>query len=229
MQKLSYGALADLSIGGEGTGVIPDNQLPKLMVRANNALVALYTRFPLQIRTLILEAVDGISTYHLRAEYAQTSGSTQPTKYIKDTVADPFLGDLLQIEHVYDGEHNELPFNVRNDECSIRTTSYDSLELELPKTGDRYHIEYRARHEVFPLVPADLSLLQVRLPAQLEEAFMAHIAGNVYGAINSPQAMAKGQELLARFEAECAFLEDRNAVSQSQVSENSSFERGGWV
>lgn len=244
-QKLSIGPLSDLPIAGEGSGTVPVENYAKLILRVNAALVALYTRFPLQLRTLTLTAVDGIQTYYLRTAFAQTSGSTEVNKYIQDTVADPFKGDVLMVAGVYDGEHAALPLNDRNDCKSWFTTSYDSLAMDYPATGDTYYIEYRARHAEIPLnvVPlvngapppgatdpiTIIGAIDVRIPPQLETALLAHIAANMYGSVGSDAALAKSQMHLSQYEGECAFYEERNTFNQSFESTNVKPLQNGWV
>jgi hypothetical protein len=230
LKELSYGPLQDLAIGGNGSGVIPAESVPKVILRINNALTALYTRFPLQKRTIVIETVDGLASYHLRKDYAQTSSSTEVNKYIKDTVADPFLGDVLMVEHVYDANHCELPLNQRKDCRSWHTQAYDSLLMDYAKTGDRYFIEYRAAHALVPFTPADPALVEIRIPPALKLALQHHVAANIYGSMNGENVLAAMQKFLNQYEGECAFVENKNAVTQTEGTEPTErFERGGWV
>ncbi|WP_199097199.1 hypothetical protein [Dyella sp. ASV21] len=248
LQKLSYGQLSELPIAGEGTGVVPEANIPKLVVRINDALAKLYARFDLQKRTVILETVDGVYAYQLAPQFAQTSGSSEPNKYLKDTVANPFLDDVLQVTAILanqaalptdpnyittprldENDYIPMPLNDVEDRLSWHTLSFDTLAMDYPKTGDRYFIQYRAKHAPIPLKPDDLDKVQIRIPSQLETALLSHIAGNVYAGMSMEMSLAKSQQLLALYEAECKFHEERDTFTQFNESGNVKPLLGGWV
>jgi len=230
LQKLSYGPLSELSIAGTGSGSVPVENVPKLVHHIGNALVALYTRFPLQLRTLELETVDGLFEYPLRTAFAQTSSSTELNKFIKDSAFDAFTGDVLKVVGITDVlTGDELPLNRRHDDLSWFITSYDTVRMGYPKTGDRYRIEYRARHAPLPVNPTAPEEIELRLPIELEAAFLAHIAGGVYGSMSMEGALAKAQGFMATFEGECSQHENANTWDQHNEPENTRFEQGGWV
>ncbi len=231
LQKLSYGPLAELAIGGTGSGSVPSENIPKLVHHTNNALIALHTRFPLRLKILDLETVDGVFEYFLRQRFALTSGSTEIHKYIKDSVLDPFTGDLLKINSISDLNGCEVPLNKKGNELSWFTTGYDSLRMYYPVTGTSYKIEYRARHAALSVNPDEdeRELFQLAIPAELEPALVAHIASNVYGSMSMEGALAKSQNFMATYENEVAIQENVNTWDQHHTAENTAFERGGWV
>lgn len=229
LRDLSLGPLADLIAFGAGDGTILEPQRPKVLVRLNDALRDLYRRFPLQLKTLIVEAVDGVHQYPLRREHAQTSDSSQVNKFIKDSLADPFQEDVLGIEHVYDAKHCELSLNDRHDPLSLHTPAFDVLEIGYPVTGERYLVEYRAAHapiDVMTSAPAEIS---VRIPTTLINALKLRVAAGVHEGAGSEGAAAKAAAYLELYEAECTRLELANQLQSSTVDTNTKFERGGWV
>lgn len=230
-RDLSLGHLADLPSFGEGDGLIEPTQLSKFLLRANDALRAVYARFPLQMQTIIVEAVDGVHLYPLRKEYALTSGSVQPNKFIKDSVANPFKEDVLGIEHVFDGEHCELSLNDRNDPTSLHTPSFDVLQIDKPKTGDRYHVQYRAMHEPVPMTVTETEMVNVplRIPAALLSAFKFHIASGLHEGGGSEGTTAKSIMYASAYETECIQLEKTNALNHSMVDTNIKPELRGWI
>lgn len=229
LQKLSYGPLVDLTIAGEGSGTVPAANIPKLVLKANDALAALYARFPLQKKTITLATVDGIFNYVLDPKYAQTSTADVPNKYIQDTSDDPFIGDILTVCEVATADGVTLALNDRGDEWSWFTPAFDTLRLSYPKTGDTYQITYRAKHLPLELNPADPAAVQIRLPEVLEPALLAHIAGFVYAGIGSDAALAKSKFHLNRFEAECQLHEDLDTFHNSQTTTHACVRDTGWV
>ena len=247
LAKLSYGPLSELAMAGEGSGVVPAASIPKLIIAINDALVKLYTRFSLERKTLVLETVDGIYAYRLTQEYAQTSSSNQPNKYIKDSVVYPFTGDVLQVVGVMGNaaklptdpeyitqprlpvsDYIDLPLNDRNDRLSWHTTAFDTLSMDYPKTGDRYFVLYRAKHAPIPLVPANAAAVDIRLPDVLESALLAYVAYRIYGGMSMEMAVSKSRIHLQVYESECAELENQNLFNQSEASTNMKPVLHGW-
>lgn len=248
LQKLSYGHLSDLSIAGEGSGVVPVANIPKLVMRVEDALVQLYTRFPLQLRTLVLETVSGLYHYTLTAPFAQTSGSTELNKYIKDTVAMPFLDDVLLVTAVLgneatlpktpyftphgkpdDNNYRLLPLDDTGGELSWFNTSYDTLSMDYPVTGDRYLVQYRAKHARLELQPADPTAVDIRVPSVLENALLSYVAAKVYSGMGGTDAALKTKQLMDEFERDCRFHEDRGTFQQVADYTNTKAMLGGWV
>lgn len=230
LQKTSLGPLAELAIAGEGSGTVPPDNYGKLLLRFNSTFTALFSRFPLQLMELELEVVEGIRTYYLRPEFALLSGSLEPYKYIMDTIDNQFLGNVLMVTGVYNSEHEDLPLNDRHNELSWFTPSYDSVQFDYAVTGEHYTIEYRARHPEIPLntTPVEAATMEVWLPFQLEEAFLKHVAGNIYSAMSSQEALTKGQLLLAEYESICAYHEDRNTFHEAVSQTNYKPALRGW-
>ena len=230
LAKLSLGPLNEQAAFGTGAGSIETDKIPKLVFHIDQALVALYTRFPLRIRHLEMETVDGVFEYPLQARYAQTSSSTELHKFIKDHPADPFTGDVLKVNAIIDVRTcKELPLNKRNDKLSWFTPSYDTVRTNTPRTGDRYRIEYRARHAALPTNPVDPSQVEIRLPAELVPALLAHVAGHVYGGMSIEGALVKSQGHLATYENECQLHEQGNTWDQYNEPHNTRFIAGGWI
>lgn len=230
LSKLSLGPLAEQAAFGTGSGTIETDKIPKLIFHIGQALVALYTRFPLRVRSLELETVDGLFEYPLQARFAQSSSSREIYKFIKDSANDPFTGDVLKITGVSDAVTGcELPLNKRHDELSWFTTSYDTVRMGYPRTGDRYRIEYRARHAALDPNPTDLTQVEIRIPDELVPALLAHVAGHVYGGLSMEGALAKSQGFLATYENECQLHEQINTWDQHHEPHNTKFEAGGWI
>lgn len=227
LSDLSTGNLRELPQFGEGSGTVTPAGIPIAINAANGALEALYQRFPLETRMLVLEAIDGVHIYPLRSEFALTSGSSAPIKYIRDSVTEPFQDDLLAIEAVYDADMVGLRLNDALHPDAVSTPGYDILGLPHPKTGDRYYISYRAAHP--KLAPnADPATTEIRVPTAALNAFKAHIAYCVFGGMGMEGALAKSQRWLQAYEGECQRLELANTLNQSMVDDNVKPQLRGW-
>lgn len=231
-EKLSFGPLSDLSVGGNGSGTIPEGKQPQVINRINGALSALYTRFPLQMRTIILETNSLLLLYPLRREFAQTSDSTEPVKFIKDTVSQPFLGDVAKVISVSNGDNEILGLNNSNDPESWHLVSYDTLAYDFPKDTKQFFVNYRARHALIDLKETSPETVEIRIPPELESAFLHHIAGNIFSGMGMEGALAKSQGHLSAYENECSFLDDQNIFDQWATPNGmtrDTFRAKGWV
>lgn len=229
LQRLAQGPVGDLSIGGDRSGTIPAGEIAGMVAKTQAALTALHTQFALSLKTLTIEVVSGIFLYPLRKEFAQTSSSAEIHKFIKDSVAQPFLGDLINIEHVLDAQRCELPLNKRQDCTSWFQVAYDTLSMDYPVTGDTYFVEYRADHAALD-VAGDLASQLIRIPTALEEALLAKVGHEVFAAQGSETAQAKAAELLAKYQLICAEIEARNTTGTSMIQDRADlFRAGGWV
>lgn len=229
LQRLARGPVGDLKIGGDRSGTIPMEEVPAILEKTQAVLTALHTRFALSLKTLTLEMVDGVFLYPLRKEFAQTSGSVEIHKFIKDSVGEPFTGDLIAIEHVLDSSRCELPLNDRRDCVSWFTVAYDTLSMDYPVTGNTYFVQYRADHVA--LDPAgNLSAQNIRVPVALEEALLAKIGYEVFCTQTGESAAIKAQELQAKYEQACAEIEMRNTTNSSMIENRADqIAAGGWV
>lgn len=230
-EKLSFGPLSNLAIGGSGSGVIPESRQPSVVVRINHALTALYTRFPLVKKTIILETQAGRFQYPLRRDFALTSTSTEPFKFIIDDPSDPFLGDVAKLEGVSSHENYELPFNDRNDERSWHKAAFDVLSVGFPRDGERFFAHYRARHAQISVKDASPET-EIVIPSELEQAFLHHVAGNIYAGIGQEDSMMKAQMHMTVFESECMLHEEQNTFDQWSGPDGipgDMFRERGWV
>lgn len=227
-QQLCFGPLSDISPFNMGT--LDATQKSKVTLRLNTALVALYTRFQLKKKTLVLQTYEGIHTYNLRKDFALTSGSSEPVKYIIDDVANPFNGDLLQVVAVYNSEHCEQPLNDRKQALSWFTPSWDQLKYDYPVDQAQWYVDFNAAHDRIPLTTADPDTTQILIPASLEEALLCHVAGNIMASMNIESALIKAQALLGRYESLCVDNEYRNTNNtHGDVPTNTGFEQKGFV
>lgn len=228
-KKISYTHLSELSISGEGSGQIVEAHHPKVIQRINECLLALYARFPLSIRTLIIETYAEVNEYSLRPEYALNSGSSQEYKYIIDTALLPFPNDVLMIDSIVDEDGESIVLDDANEEESWHTISYDTMSIDAPFSGERFKIRYRAMPSEIAFGPWETIKTQViPLPRVLEASLLAFVAGHIYGNMSMEGALAKSQNFLDMYENECKIVEERNLLNSSAGNTNLKPQLNGW-
>lgn len=241
--QLSIGEFKQLSIGGQLAGVIDENNWSSLIGHVNLALTALYTRFNLKEERLTLRMAAANYVYPLTSYYAVSARRGAAVRHVIDTLAVPFVDDVIKIERVVavNTDEQEFALNDTNNVYSITTPSVATLRIpadivdqasDLPSqylTTDLTVI-YRAKHEkiIQGLGYFDPTRTTIELPETHLSALLYYVAGRVHNPIGLQNEFNAANNYMARYEAECQMLEGRGI----QVVENGSggrLSRGGWV
>ena len=229
-RQLTHGELATLAIGGlDGSGVLEQNH-ENLVAHVNLGLTELHKRFPLKTNQVMVQSYDAIQKYYLHSDYAETNeNSNQPIKYIKDSIYEPFVDDVLKIESVYDEDGKELFMNDRNEYWSVHTPSYNCLQIPYPEKENAYSVLYRADHRKIIAKDLDPETEEVDLPYSHLSALLLFIASRKFSTNPTlkPQS-ADGNAYYSKFEAACAKLEELNIMNKSEES-NIRLEINQWV
>lgn len=227
-QKLSYGELSNLHMGAEGTGTIDESKIPSVILYANEALLKLHSRFILIEKDLNLELFSHITNYHFLNRYTESRREQYNTRYpyIKDLINERFDEDLIRVLTVTDKYGKPLPLNDSANPLSVFTPQPRTLQVPRPVTGMSLAVQYQARH---PKLKGEDPDELIDIPDTLEVALTAYIAYNVFCTIATPESTAKAQEHLARYEATCMEVENKDLVSTSVSGTNSRFEKNGWA
>jgi len=229
-EKLSYGVLSNLSISGEGSGVIPEKGQRKLTLYTNEALKRIYSRFVLKEQEVTIETYEYITNYHLVPRFAvnyvpSSEEDNEPIRYIMDLPEERFHGDVIRILSVRNNLEEQLPLNNEDHPLSVFIPQANVLQVPNPVSERMLAVTYQALH---PTLTGDLDQ-RIELHPSFEEALIAYIAYKTYSHMNTQDATAKSQEHYQLFEGICKEVEDRNTASTSTTTSNTRFERNGWI
>lgn len=224
--NLSFGVLSNLSIGGDGIGMVPSEQETRLTTFVNKALADIYSRFPILEKEVIVRLYDGKTLYPLMKIYADSDPTQVSQKYISDTVAEPFLEDVLKILEVYDELGLPISLNDTGADLSVFTPSLATLQVPFAASDNALFVIYRASH--VPLVPGNTDQ-EVTVPGILQEAFEHRIAYQVMSPMNGQEHAAKAAEHLARYEQICTNIERNDLLQTSQSGNHTKLTDRGFV
>lgn len=233
-KELSVGELSNLAMGNDGKGTIPVKHHAKLIVYVNNALLDLYTRFPLITKELLVAQYAHITNYHLKRPFALSSNSDKPIKYIIDMNGEPYDGVCLRIKSVSDLLGGFIPLNDESEERSYFTPQPDILQIPYPVNGNVTSVTYQGKHptiidEGFKEGWDKLDQ-EIELPLFLKGALIHHIAYSVYSHMNGQEAQLKAQEYITLYEDKCSKAEDGDLVNAtSSHSSKSKFKDRGFI
>lgn len=226
---LSYGELSNLAMSNNGSGEIVEDQKPKIVNFANEALTRLYNRFVLKENELILEMRTGVTNYHLLARYAQQSWdqSTEiPYPYIRDLDREKFEEDVLRILAVFDNNGIQRPLNDPENWGSLFTPQAQLLQNPTPKLGEYLSVMYQAKHP--KLICNDQEHSTIELPEVLWGALRSYIAFKITGSMNTQEMVLAADGHKTTFENICQEVEDRDPVMNSYSPTNVRFQKRGW-
>lgn len=228
LQRMSYGPLSNIAAGNNGDGTIKEDRVPTLVTYLNEALLRLYTRFDLREKEVIIEQLEAVTSYQINSQHSLSYFATHPeaVAFIQDSIADPFVDDLIKILAVYDANACKLPLNDDHACNSLFTPQFDTLQVPSPITGSPLYIIYQARH--LELSPDALDT-EIALPAVLEEAAISYVASKIYSAMNGQEHRIKAMDHMGNYEAVCNEVEDRDLVNSSLSFSHQKLDQRGFV
>lgn len=229
--QLSGGEFSQLSIGGSNAGVIDEGNYRRVLGHVNLGLIALFKRFSLKEGRLTLALQEGVSSYKLQSSFAVNGvGSTEPVRYIVDTVGEPFLDDIIKVEQVLTDDLVELPLNDSSDTTSVFTPSALVLRVPDDVDSDLLTVVYRASHAKLAVTPGAWfpKDVDVALPETHLEPLLYYVASRVHNPIGMSNEFHAGNSYYAKYEAACQALEGKG-LQVDQGSQNSRLFRNGWV
>lgn len=225
LTSLSVGVLQNLAVGGDGTGEIPAKYKSRVVNTINQGLVALYSRFNILEKEVIVRAYDNQTIYPLKRIYADTNTTVVPQKFIADTVTSPFEEDVIKIMEVYDEAGCQLLLNDPAEECILFTPSLTTLQITKPVTGNSYFLIYQAFHPKLSMVPTQ----EIMLPLVLQEALEFYVAYKILSGMNGQEHAAKAAEHFANYERICLEARETDSIGISMSSLTGKLEERGFV
>ena len=215
--QLTYGELSQLSIGGGEAGVINETNYPRVLAHINLGLTALYKRFNLKEKRIVIALQPDVDTYQLNVD------------------------DILKIEKVITDSEFELGLNQDSDAYSCFTPTLTTLRLpkvlmyqggDLP---DEYitaglTVVYRANH---PKLVIRFGMLRpeatnVELPSSHLQALLYFVASRAHNPIGMTNEFNAGNNWNAKYEAACQELEFQGLQVERGVN-NFKLHWNGWV
>lgn len=238
-KRLAYAELSSLYISvdgdlNQGTGVLKNTAKPAVVLAANEALLRLYSKFPLLEKDVIIQMVENYTQYWFKKKYATsqwvaTDSNSVPIPYIIDDVNedDAFQEDVIKVLAVYDQHGCAVPLNDDQRGHSVFTPQPQMLQVPRPEHGRVLSVIFQAKH---PTLVMDDETQEIYLPEILEGAFTAFIAYKVFSQIGTQESTAKAAEHQATFNAICNDVESMDLVSSSiSTTPVSRFHSRGWI
>jgi hypothetical protein len=229
IEHLEHGVLSKINLGGNTTMGVTSYNYPSLISAIELGLLELAQVFDLKQREVFVKQEDHIKIYELDVKYAVTNtASTETYKYIKDSVDNPFIGDILRIEAVYDELGNKLRLNNDNDPDSLYTPNVTSIQVPRPNAENTLSVIYSAGTVELRKTGDGLLEQEVYLPNSLLQALTMFVAAQVVMGRDSLEA--KNESLIFERKYKEAVVTALNyGVKASDNTNNINVERKGWA
>lgn len=225
--KLAYGELSNLSMSGDGSGVINANSHRRLIHATNDALKDLFSRLFLYERVLLLQSFDWKSMYNLHKEHAMMDPSPE-LKYIIDTPQNKFTGDLVKVLTVCNEVGDPLPLNDAEQWASVFLPRFDVVQLTHVGCGQVFSVSYQALHPTLESEGDDLLEQEIRIPSLLEELLRIRVAFGIFSAMSGQEFTTKAQLLGSAYETRLVEIEQTNMIGDAGVNTNVKIHRRGF-
>jgi hypothetical protein len=235
--QLSYGELSGLSIGMEGAGTIDPTQQMRVTNFTQKALTRIYSRFSHNVSYVNIALHEDIHTYRMQTQYTVSDDTVgnNATRYIQDSISDPFLGNLIKITAIRlegeteDDDATDILINDTIFPGSAKTISFDSFYLSEPEADRFLTVELMMDHtELLVEGAVDLET-EIILAPVLYEALEAKVASMIFSGMSGEERMAKARKLESDYERICSLIEKRDLLQNSSSAANSKFSNGGFI
>lgn len=218
LKDLAIGELSNM--GFSKLGVIDVAAHGKVITAINVALNDLFSRIPLAEKEVLVETLDWKSIYHIRREHARMDPTPGFLKYILDTPANPFTGDLVKVLGVCNEEGARLPMNDAEQYASVFLPAFDTVQFNHPGFKQVFAVQYQALHPKLVNDTVDYLDQDIRVPPVLMDMVRLKTASTLLAPMGGQNETLKAQSLDASYEARHTSLVFKNDVGDTGVHTN---------
>lgn len=218
MRELALGELSNLSFV-DGTEIVED-RIPSVILAVNTALRDLFTRLPLRESEVIVQTYDWKTNYPIRKEHAMMDDTPNVLKYIQDTPARPFTGDLVKIVGVCNEIGAPLPINDAEGWASVFLPAHDTVQFNHPGASQVFAVQYQALHPVLADDGEQIMEQPIHIPAVLIDLLKMKVALTLISPMAGQEHSLKAQVLESGYESKMDMLERKNEVGDLGTSTN---------
>ena len=218
INDLQMGEFSELQLGDSS---LTTQNLPRFINLIQSALTEFHTKFLIRQEELVIQPIEGVVDYPLLADFALTS-EVVGTKFIMDSVYQPFNWEPLQILGAYDELGNEIPINAPNHICGIYVSTPRSVMIPAPVTARQISLVCRANHTALTGLTDDINI-----PTTMRNALVWFIASRIWGSRKDDQASNKSIMYMQQYLSACELLRNTGTGIAVDIVEFN-YKRDGW-
>lgn len=168
--------------------------------------------------------------YVLSYDHALSNSTSTVDKYIIDSVAKPFSGNIAKIDAILDWLGEPIDFNTTNFADDVKLLDYRTIYLKHPNPDELIDIICRAVPAPIKLATEmELDTYEIDLPFQYLEALLCYAAGRAYTNRGAENATNNESSIFfARFEQACFNIEQLG-LNTKETMTNTRLSARGFV
>ena len=218
INDLQMGEFSELQLGDSS---LTTQNLPRFINLIQSALTEFHTKFLIRQEELVIQPIEGVVDYPLLADFALTS-EVAGTKFIMDSVYQPFNWKILQVLGAYDELGAEIPINAPNHICGVFISTPASIMIPAPVTARQISLVCRADHNELTGLSSEINI-----PLTMRNALLWFIASRVWATRKDEQAMSKSIQYMQRYLDACTLLSDTGTGVAGDVIDFN-YNQCGW-
>lgn len=226
ISSLRFGELRHFNFGETEVEGLQEVHFPMVINLINQGMLDIYTKMPLQFKEVFIQPVTQMNIYKLHPRHAVTNLDSTAVKFIKDTIEDPFEGNILKVEAVYSEFGYEIPLNDHVNPDSIFTIALDTIQIPKPSEQIAMSVIYRSCPQ-----PSEESIdisQDLDLPLVYKQALIMFVSGKAHLTRAHMDSEIKHSDYMNRYEREMERLRMAGYFI-SDASSNSKFARRGYA
>lgn len=197
IDDLQAAEFSELAIGDSA---FTETNTPRYLKLIQSALTELHVQFLLRQEELVIQPIEGLVDYPLHSDHADTS-EVEATKFIVDSIYQPFDWEPLQILGAYDELGNEIPINASNHICGIFVSTPRSVMIPATVTTRQISLVCRANHVILTGLTDNINI-----PSTMRNALVWFIASRIWGSRKDDQASNKSVMYMQQYLSACELL-----------------------
>ena len=199
--QLTYGELANISLGGSEEGGITLVNTPKVISHINMAIQALHIKFMLEEAEYVIPLIEGVTMYEI---------------------------SVSQITGVFNELGEKVSFNDPTDLNSVFTPRWDILQVPITVEAVTLYLAYIPK-PVKVALDAIVADIEIDLPEVLLEPLLAYTASRIYTSIGNPEAIQEAMVQMSRFNLLCLNIKSAGILNITEQATNLNLENRGWL
>jgi hypothetical protein len=231
LQHLVSGELQRHSLANGLVGnTLNVEHLDKVIPMLNLGLLDICSRFVVNQKEVLIDLYENITTYVLDSRFAVTNtASTEPVKYIHDSIAMPFEDDVIKILSIHNEMGQERFINDNNRHWSLHLINYNTIQHPYPDEENTISVIYQPKFKDIVVTPTfDPTEIDIELPPYLLRALLYFVAARVHIGLNKQEAQAESNNYNGLYEAQLMNVEKHQMI-RSDDHFTDHFDNNGYV
>lgn len=228
LQDLALGDLSGSYLVENGTNQINPIHLPKVIHFINRSLENFYTMFPLKEQQIILQLINGVSTYYLLGMFALSNKQSNKIKYIMDSDVEPFLEDVIKIINVSTLDGRDFTIDDAYSNFNVFVPEYNCIRIPDKLDVNQIVVTYQAKHKLIDISESANSEEEINIPLPMYSAFSAYIACLILQSMGGGK-LEESNALYAKYQTQVDLLKAQGVGLKPILGINIKPYKYGWI